>query len=349
VLFGISAVQAALFVWTGNTVTGIVGMGFVYWIVLFSAWACANMIGLIISDTFKSVVTIYILIPFIVIPQLMLSGVLLRFEKINPSISSPASVPWYGELITARWAFEAIAVEQFVNNDYEKTLYPYEKIISTAEFRKNYWLVEMKNKLSQVRTDFDVTGQPQQEMLNLLCNEIDVENAHQKDIRLPFRTLLAEEGLSQRLLEQTDQYLERLNRYYTTLYNKASAMKNEEMAKTMNVDPDMLRSLKSVYFNQSLAEMVKNSNEIHRLVEHKERLLQNYHPIYKDPDHPFIKAQFYAPSKRVFGQLFPTVWVNILVIWCFNVLFFIALYYRWLPKLLNIEFTLFRSKFKGQS
>ncbi|MDR1673687.1 MAG: ATP-binding cassette domain-containing protein [Bacteroidales bacterium] len=349
VLFGISAIQAALFVWVGNAVTGVVGMGSIYWLVLFSAWACANMMGLAISDTFKSVVTIYILIPFIVIPQLMLSGVLLRFEKINPAISSPASVPWYGEIITARWAFEALAVDQFMNNDYEKTLYPYEKIISTAEFRKNYWLVEMKNKLTQVKTDLGTGIQPQQEMLNLLCNEIELENTYQKDIQLPFRTMLAKEGLSEDLLEQTDQYLERLNRHYAALYNKASIMKNEAINKITDTDPDRLRSLKSAYFNQSLADMVKNSNEIYRLVEYKEQLLQNYHPIYKDPDHAFIKAQFYAPSKRVFGQLFPTVWVNIIIIWCFNVFFFIELYFRWLPKLLNIKFTLFKSKFKGQN
>jgi len=148
VLFGISAIQAILFVLIGNYVTGILNQTFTYWIVLFSAWACANLMGLIISDTFKSVVTIYILIPFIVIPQLMLSGVLLRFEKINPDISTPASVPWYGELITARWAFEALAVEQFIDNEYERIVYPYEKRMSIADFHKNYWIVEMRNKLN---------------------------------------------------------------------------------------------------------------------------------------------------------------------------------------------------------
>ncbi|MDR1865250.1 MAG: ATP-binding cassette domain-containing protein [Bacteroidales bacterium] len=334
VLFGISAIQTALFVCVGNSVIGISGMSPVYWLVLFSAWACANMMGLIISDTFKSVVTIYILIPFIVIPQLMLSGVLLRFEKINPNISSPASVPWYGEIITARWAFEALAVEQFMNNRYEKILYPYEKVMSIAEFRKNYWLVEMRNKLTAVKADFDRQTPPDKATLELIAKEIEIENAHQELVGLPFRDRMDSEGLSEELFLQTFLYFDRLTRYYTTLYNKSAELKNLQLSRF--ADTDSLYALKSAYFNQNLADMVRNSNEIYRLVEYNGRLLQNYHPVYKDPEHPFLKAQFYAPAKRFLGQSYPTLWVNVIVIWCFNVFFFLALYFRWVPKLLKL-------------
>jgi ABC-type multidrug transport system ATPase subunit len=333
VLFIISAIQAALFVLVGNGVIRIANMTFVYWLVLFSSWACANMMGLIISDTFKSVVTIYILIPFIVIPQLMMSGVLLRFEKINPVISTPASIPWFGEIITARWAFEALAVAQFVDNDYEKILYPYEKSMSIAEFRKNYWLVEMKNKLTEVKTDFDRGVPPNEATVALLCSEIDVENTHQELVQFPFRTRFAGKGLSTDLFNQTTEYFDQLTRYYSALYNKASAMRNQQLEA---ISSDSLLALKSKYFNQNLSEMVKNSNEIYRLEEYNNRLLQNYHPIYKDPEHPFIKAQFYAPVKQIVGRYYPTLWVNILVIWCFNIFFFVVLYFRWLPRLMKL-------------
>src|SRR5664280_978984 len=120
VQFVISAIQAFTFVLIGNGITEIKGMMFEYWLVLFSCWAGANMLGLVISDSFKAVVTIYILIPFLVIPQIILSGVMVKFEKLNPNISSPVSIPIYGEFITARWGYEALAVEQFMNNSYEK-------------------------------------------------------------------------------------------------------------------------------------------------------------------------------------------------------------------------------------
>jgi len=289
--------------------------------------------GLVISDTFKSVVTIYILIPFIVIPQLMLSGALLRFEKINPDISTPASVPWYGEMITARWAFEALAVEQFMNNRYESILYPYEKSMSIADFQKNYWLVEMKNKLKELQTGTDTGKQPDLTLLNLIGNEIERENKRQDMIQFSFREELSSGGVSQQLIDETSAYFDQLTRYYSVLYNKTAEQKDKLMSK---LNPDSVLFLKSHYANQSLGNMVKNSNETYRIVEYKGKLLQNYHQIYKYPEHPFIKAHFYAPEKQLFGTYFPTVWVNVIVIWCFNVFFFLALYFRWLPNLLGM-------------
>ena len=330
VLFTISALQAIMFVWIGNSITGILNQTFTYWLVLFSAWACANLMGLIISDTFKSVVTIYILIPFIVIPQLMLSGVLLRFEKLNPDISNPASIPWYGELITARWAFEALAVEQFVNNEYQRILYPYEKNMSIADFQRNFWIVEMRNKLDRLRTNM---YQPDPAILKLIANEIERENRRQDFVQLSFQSEISSKGLSQNLIDQTAEYLDQLSRYYSALYSRTAEQRDRMMAE---MNPDSMVSLKVRFHNQSLSSMVRNSNETYRIVEYKDRFLQNFHQVYKDPEHPFIKAHFYAPVKQIFGKYFPTLWVNVIVMWCFNVFFFLALYFRWLPNLLNL-------------
>ncbi len=108
VMMAISAIQALTFVIIGNSILEIKGMFFKYWIVLFSAWTASNVMGLLISDSFKTVVTIYILIPFLVIPQIILSGVIVKYEKLNPQISSPSKIPVYGEMMTARWGYEAL-------------------------------------------------------------------------------------------------------------------------------------------------------------------------------------------------------------------------------------------------
>ena len=150
VQFIISAVQAFSFVLVGNSITGIHGMMFEYWLVLFSCWAGANMLGLLISDSFKTVVTIYILIPFLVIPQIILSGVIVKFEKLNPNISSPSVIPFYGEVITARWGYEALAVKQFINNKFEEQFYGYEKMKSKGNYKRNFWCNDLKLKLDDI-------------------------------------------------------------------------------------------------------------------------------------------------------------------------------------------------------
>lgn len=93
IMFSISAIQVLTFVLVGNTVLEIKGMYFEYWLMLFSVACFANMLGLNISSTFDSAVTIYILIPFLIIPQIILSGIIVKFDKLNPAITTQKKVP----------------------------------------------------------------------------------------------------------------------------------------------------------------------------------------------------------------------------------------------------------------
>ena len=114
IMFLISAVQTISFILIGNNLLEIKGMTFPYWIVLFTTSCFANILGLNISSTFTSLITIYILIPFILIPQLLFSGVIVKFDRLhsnNPS--SYENVPKIGNMMATRWSFEALTVEQF--------------------------------------------------------------------------------------------------------------------------------------------------------------------------------------------------------------------------------------------
>ena len=127
IMFLISAIQTISFILIGNFILEIKGMTLAYWIVLFTTSCLANMIGLNISSAFTSVITIYILIPFILIPQLLFSGVIVPFDKLHKnSMSSHEFVPLIGDLMATRWSYEALATEQFKNNRYEKNFFRYD-------------------------------------------------------------------------------------------------------------------------------------------------------------------------------------------------------------------------------
>ena len=177
VQFMLSAVQAAMFVLIGNSIMEIRGMYFEYWVVLFSSWAAANMMGLLISDSFKTVVTIYILIPFLVIPQIILSGIIVKYENLNPTISSPLRIPIYGEIITARWAYEALATHQFMENEYQKHFYLDDKVESVAGFKSDFLLKNLQNKLNFVKDNYKDEEHAAQVQYNLevLASEIEKE------------------------------------------------------------------------------------------------------------------------------------------------------------------------------
>ena len=123
IMFFISLVQSLTFVLVGNSILEVKGMLLPFWMVLFSTSCFANVLGLNISATFNSAKVIYIIIPILIIPQLLFSGVIVRFDRLFPAISSQNSVPLIGNVMTSRWAYEAMAVHQFRNNEFNKIFF----------------------------------------------------------------------------------------------------------------------------------------------------------------------------------------------------------------------------------
>ncbi|MFW6327506.1 MAG: ATP-binding cassette domain-containing protein, partial [Bacteroidota bacterium] len=338
ILFLLSAIQAALFVFIGNTIIGIKGMYFHYWLMLFSAWASSNIMGLVISDSFKTVVTIYILIPFLVIPQIILSGVIVKYENLNPNISSPDRIPLYGEIITARWAYEGLAVHQFTHNPYERIFYTYDKAMSRSEFRKVYWIPNLQNKVDFVQRNLHNPAEKDlvETYLKLLHNEISLENQLNDNVRFAYCHLLREDKINHAVLDELQDYLKISREYYIKLYNRANKMKDKEVAARQQTEEgrQAFLKLKRENYNEKLAEFVENKNEITKIIEFRDRLYQKTDPIFLDPQHNLIKAHFYAPNKKIFGQMIPTFWANLLVIWFISILFFTILYFRLLKRFL---------------
>ena len=341
VLFILSALQALMFVLVGNSILEIKGMYFEYWLILFSAWCFSNVLGLLISDSFKTIITIYILIPFLIIPQLILSGVIVKYEKLNPTISNPKNIPFYGEIITARWAYEALAVYQFKNNEYEQNFYSYDKTMSRAEFKKNYWIPTLQNKVSYCKRNLNNPDKEAQikQNLKLIRNELREEQKNRSASVVNFSKMekLYYDQLDSNTFESLSRYLSLLKRYYIKLYNKANAKKDAKISE-MQSDAqkrEKFLELKRAHYNEKLADFVKNSNEVNRIIEYGGELIQKIDPIFMDPDNKLVKAHFYAPRKQVFGNYYDTFWVNLVVIWGMSILLYIMLYYRLLRKFLN--------------
>jgi len=349
VQFAISAVQAFTFVLVGNGITEIKGMMFEYWLVLFTCWAGANMLGLVISDSFKAVVTIYILIPFLVIPQIILSGVMVKFEKLNPNISSPVAIPFYGDFITARWGYEALAVNQFIYNKYEKQFYPFDKALSKAKFRKDYWYVEVKGKLSDVLNDLNkgVRSADFNDKLLIVYNELRKESLLTPDIKFEFIESLKPDKVTTEIITGALSYVESLRKYYIAYSNNAKDKKDALITKLESEDKAAFKKLRDNYANESLEEFVTNKNETVKTIEFEGEIIQKLEPIFMDPKFSFIKSHFYSPTKRVFGMKVDTYIVNVVVLWIMTILLYLALYFRLLKKLLDSGEVVMGKKMKG--
>jgi ABC-type multidrug transport system ATPase subunit len=351
VQLSISAIQALSFVIIGNSIIGIKGMWFEYWLVLFTCWAGANMLGLVISDSFKAVVTIYILIPFLVIPQIILSGIMVKFEKLNPDVpfSSPVTVPLYGEIITARWGYEALAVKQFKDNKYEKQFYVFDKALSKAKFKKDYWYSEIKGKFENIKTDLDrgVRSNDFNSKLLISRNEVRKQLIETPDIKFNPVDSLTPEKVTPEIISEALKYVETLRKYFVAYSNQASQMKDALISKIDREKSGIVLALKNAYANESLEEFVTNKNERVRIIDYKGEIIQKIDPIYMDPRSNMIKAHFYSPIKRIFGRDMDTFTVNVIVLWVMTILLYLALYFRILKKLLDSGEVVMGKKFKG--
>lgn len=336
ILFILSAIQSFTFVAIANTVLEIQGMFFSHWLVFFTTWCSAILAGLMISDSFKTTVNVYIVIPFLIIPQIILGGALVKYDKMNPSVSSHDNVPLFGELIIARWGFEALAVNQYLNNDFEKGLVYYDKAMSKANYKKNFWVPALQNKMARL-SEIDQTNGHQAEsdsLFILIRNELERENASNPRLRFVHSSSMGDKAY---LKSEAGKYLESLWFFYDRLYKLAS-IKRDSFINTLQGTPEAtkaFRKLKNDHYNEALADMVRNTNDPNKIISSGHELIQKADPIFRLPDPGSFRSHFYAPKKHVFGSYWETYWVNLWVMWLMCMSLSVAIYFRWLKQLLQ--------------
>lgn len=344
ILFIISAFQTLLFVVVGNYILEIKGMLLIHWAILFTTSCFANLLGLNISSAFNSAITIYILIPILLIPQLILSGVVVKFDKLNPVIGNTETVPIVGDLMASRWAFEAAMVAQFKDNEFEKKFYMYDKSMAESDYKKIYYIPALESQLAFINLhyasrDEDIKKQVADNMELLrteIRKELDIvghENFTKIDQLYP-------DKYDSSHYPVTVKFLETLSKYYINRYNAADRKRDEIIrAETATSDGEKrFEEFKNDYQNEAIEELVKNTTEQHRIVRSGNQLVQKIFPIYKAPTPQHIldfDAQFYMPTKHFLNRNVDTFYFNLGVIWFMTFVLSITLYFEVLRKIVD--------------
>jgi ABC transport system ATP-binding/permease protein len=336
ILFLLSAIQTLTFVFVGNSILEIKGLFIEHWFILFTVSCFANVLGLNISSAFNSAVTIYILIPLLIIPQLILSGVVVKFDKLNPVIGNTATVPLVGDIMASRWAFEAAMVTQFKNNEFEREFYIYDKIMADADFRKLYYVPEIETKLQYCLHNFRSDDAEVKALLvkelELVKKELTSEAIGVGQSDLPFLDNLTALKFDSATYTSAIEFTATLRRFYINRYNKTEAereKKIQNLTDTPEEEAAFIR-FKEKYRNESIADFVKNTQEPHKIIEKDGKLVQKIYPIYKDPDPDHMvdfDAQFYMPAKHFFNTNIDTLYFNTGVVWVMSLMLMLTLYF----------------------
>ena len=348
VMIIISAIQSVLFLAIANPVLGVKDLFMHYWIALFTTSFCANMIGLNISSAFNSAITIYIIIPLLIIPMMVLSGAMFPFDKLNRKIGNVGQVPLIAELMPTRWTYEALMVSQFKDNRLSRTIYSIDnetyyslqKKISESDFNRVYRIPELKRAITASRSGFNAAGgnipkdlltDKNQNTLTLLLNEFIRMRALYKVAEFRYIRSLAAGEFDQVIADSAMTYLNELDGIFKMQFNSATNIRD----RFYNLNSLKLKKLQSDHYNYELEQLVTKYYEHHKMFIYENTIIQNVDPVYLDPFRKGVlsfRTHFFAPSKYFLGLRTDTFRFNIMVVLISTLLLYSILYYNLLAK-----------------
>ena len=347
ILFTLSALQILLFVLIGNGLLGIKQMNWSFWIILFSIATFANILGLNISSAFKSAITVYIIIPIILIPQMILAGLLFNFDKLNANIVSKGNVPIIGDIMASRWALEALAVKMFKDNPYEYPLFETVSKEHNANFKSAYWTKELQKKINYVSNNF-LSDDPAvqvavEDALLTIRNELVAEPFKDHVGTNNLDSLLTRQRITPKTLLKLHTYLTEVESYYAKEAMAAQKKKDRiisllETSDEYNYDAALFKKL---YYNENLESLVRNTETKNRLIEVNNHFIRKIDLIFFDPPKPSnplnYRAHMYAPHKHIFGLTIDTFWFNVSVIWSMTIILYLTLYFDIFKRIVEIR------------
>lgn len=348
-LFIISAIQTICYVLISSLILDIRGMTLSFWLILFSTSCFADITGLVISDSLKSVVAIYILVPIIIVPQILLGGAIVEFDKLHPKLASQKYVLFIGDIMVSRWAYEAMCVHNFRNNAYQKEFFPVEQKLSDVSFKMNYLIPELKKRINTIKTEV-----PEKPGSEYRVNDFKIISNELKNIYISIKTTISDKEklekyylpihpdsllvteFSIETLNKISIYLDLVKQYYNLQFNELRLQK-EEITKNLisKHSQSGFIELKNSYYNVQLADFLLRNNSLKAFSETEDEIIQTTEPVYKIPESKWGRAHFYASVKKIGSKQISTLVFNIIVIWLMTIFLYIALLKRVLKRIIN--------------
>ena len=305
-----------------------------YWLIMFSTACLSNLVGLNISSAFNSAKVIYIIIPLMIIPQLLFSGVIVKFDKLHPSLSNATKVPWVGNMMASRWAYEALAVQQIAENEYESYFLKDRIKKAEAEWRKDFWVPEIQKNM-EIILDTSYAKEDREYSVELLKNEIEKADDYWGNLNCKGCSADLKKGIN---MQQEDFANIDLFLNYIRVHSNGTANKQRESIEMIidSLGVNTYMALQQNYSNEALLNITTNKAESKKLIVSDNEIFQNDNPIYFRPKaQSFFDSHYYAPYKYLFGYELKTFNANLVILWLISIFTYIALYYDILKKFLD--------------
>ena len=300
---GVALLQTFLFIIVGNTIMGLHGLFGVWWLILFFTAFLAGLTGLLLSQCLSSVVAIYISIPILLIPQILLCGLVVSFSDLTPK-STTGNVPIIGDFIPSRWAYEALAVTSFSDNLYEKPFFE----IDREKYENQYYnlgvLYELESQLETMK-DEQKRGR-----------EVNPDHLLTIKENLPVLTAFCGVKPYNGNYDYTSlrQYLKDAGRVLSKLGNEVTLRGDRLMSRFIRENgKDEMLQLKRDNYNLKLEEFVAGADQGRMLDVIDNHIVPRVGLVFLTPSSHIGRAPFYSSIKIIGPWQVKTLWFNLAV------------------------------------
>jgi hypothetical protein len=328
-LFFLSAIQSLSFVLVANAVLEVRGMLFQQWVILFSTACFGNMLGLNISSGMRTAVSIYILIPLLLVPMLLLGGAMIKFDDLHKSISRKIYVPVIGDAMVTRWAYEALMVEDFKSNKFEKPFFKYDMEKSQTDWYTAFLLPTLKVRIESCKRygknpDYEEDSRKDLRKINYHLKEMSSETGL---VPGSWISHLNYEEFNDNIADQAKLFIDTLSTSLRARNRIISDQRNSLVDLIKNRMGEVeFQKLQDANYNESLANIVLNRLNINKIYEADKKFIQKADPVWMKPGSKYGRAHFYAPYKQLGNLKIDTLIFDIAAIWIMTIALFITLY-----------------------
>ena len=312
---GVSLIQTLLFIIVGNTIMGLHGLFWTWWLILFITAFLANLTGLLLSQCLNSVVSIYISIPLLLIPQILLCGLVVSFTDLAPK-STTGNVPLIGDIIPSRWSYEALAVTSFTDNQYERNFFETDKEKYETQFYNVGFLYELQSQLKTMQ-DEQIHGK-------------EVKPEHIEIIRtnLPVITEFCgmEPYQGDYSYESLDKYMNEAENILAKRSNQITLKADAQISSFIRENgKEALLQLKRNNYNLKLEDCVVGADQKRMLDVVDNHIVPRTGLIFLTPHNQMGRAPFYSSEKIIGSWHVKTLWLNMTILLLMSVIMIILL------------------------
>jgi hypothetical protein len=238
-----------------------------------------------------------------------------------------------------RWAYEALMVEQFKSNHYQKPLFETEMAVSQNDWNASFLLPALRTKIEEClvagdREEYRLHAERNFRQLNYHFNQFSEHTGIRPG---EWNSKLNRSDFDESTSIMAIRHVDSLRRWFRDEWTKHVIERDVIVESLMQSGGrEALVKIREGNHNDNIADFVLNRNFVEKIYETDDRIIQKADPVYMAPGSNLGRSHFFAPYKK-FGNLrINTIWFNIMALWLMSGIFFITLYYNLLRRLIDL-------------